>query len=98
MMREARSMSPIQTPSLLGNTIRLAAVAVVQSKEPIPFKKKLPFIILGILTLIPTVVLLRRTGLSRAWVLLSFLPLGMLIVLWLVAFKSWNETEGVGDA
>ncbi len=28
---------------------RMAAVAVVQSKEPIPFKKKLPFIILGVL-------------------------------------------------
>ncbi len=30
---------------------RMAAVAVVQSKEPIPFKKKLPFIILGVLLL-----------------------------------------------
>ncbi len=28
---------------------RMAAVAVVQGKEPIPFKKKLPFIILGVL-------------------------------------------------
>lgn len=53
----------------------------------------LPFIILGVLTAIPTVALLKRTGLSRSWVLLSFVPLGMLIVLWLVAFKSWNKTE-----
>jgi predicted Zn finger-like uncharacterized protein len=28
---------------------RMAAVAVVQSKEPVPFKKKLPFIVLGVL-------------------------------------------------
>jgi tetratricopeptide (TPR) repeat protein len=28
---------------------RMAAVAVVQSKEPIPFKKKLPFIVAGVL-------------------------------------------------
>ncbi len=30
---------------------RMAAVAVVQGKDPIPFKKKLPFIILGVLLL-----------------------------------------------
>ena len=68
------------------------------SQEMESYMRFLPFIILGILTLIPTVALLKRTGLSRSWVLLSFVPLGMLIVLWLVAFKSWNETEGVGDA
>ncbi|MDP3571697.1 MAG: tetratricopeptide repeat protein [Archangium sp.] len=42
---------------------RMAAVAVVQSKEPIPFKKKLPFIILGVLLL---TVLVGGVGLGLA--------------------------------
>ena len=42
---------------------RMAAVAVVQSKEPIPFKKKLPFIILGVLL---TIFLVGGVGLGVA--------------------------------
>ena len=42
---------------------RMAAVAVVQSKEPIPFKKKLPFIIVGVLL---TVLLVGGVGLGLA--------------------------------
>ena len=58
----------------------------------------LPFLVLGILTVIPTLSLLKRTGLSRSWALLSALQLGMLIVLWLGAYASWDMPDEVGAA
>ncbi len=42
---------------------RMAAVAVVQGKEPVPFKKKLPFIVLGVLV---ATVLVVGVGLGLA--------------------------------
>ena len=53
----------------------------------------LPYLILVVLTAIPSWVLLGRIGLSRWWTLLSLVPLGMLIVLWMVAFRRWPIRE-----
>jgi hypothetical protein len=43
-----------------------------------------------VLTAIPSVVLLKRVGLSRAWALFSIIPLiGTLAILWMVTFRRW---------
>jgi len=47
-------------------------------------------VVLLILTLtIPIGKILHRTGHNPAWCLLSFVPLGNLIGLWVFAFKPW---------
>jgi hypothetical protein len=43
-----------------------------------------------VLIAIPSVILLKRVGLSRAWALVSIIPLiGTLVILWLVALRRW---------
>ena len=50
----------------------------------------LPSLWIVVLTAIPSVVLLKRVGLSRAWVLASILPIiGTIAILWFVAFRRW---------
>lgn len=49
----------------------------------------LPYLIVVVLTAIPTWSLMRRTGKHRAWVLLSLVPLGTIAVLWFLAFTRW---------
>ncbi len=53
---------------------------------PITF---LPYAILVVLTGIPALTLLRRVGMHWAWSLLSFIPLGMIAILWIVAYIKW---------
>jgi hypothetical protein len=43
------------------------------------------FVILGV----PIMQILKRTGFSRAWVLVMFIPIVALIFLWIFAFKRW---------
>jgi hypothetical protein len=43
------------------------------------------FIIVGI----PVMQILKRTGFSRAWVLVLFVPLVNLVFLWIYAFTRW---------
>ena len=43
------------------------------------------FIIVGI----PVMQVLKRTGFSRAWVLILFVPLVNLVFLWIYAFTRW---------
>jgi uncharacterized membrane protein YhaH (DUF805 family) len=43
------------------------------------------FVIVGI----PVMRILHRTGFSRAWVLVMFVPIVALIFLWIYAFKRW---------
>ena len=43
------------------------------------------FIVVGI----PVMQILKRTGFSRAWVLILFVPLVNLVFLWIYAFKRW---------
>jgi hypothetical protein len=49
----------------------------------------LPYAIVVILTAIPSWALLKRIGLSLWWTLLSLAPLGMIVILWLIAFRRW---------
>jgi hypothetical protein len=51
------------------------------------------FVIVGI----PVMQILRRTGFSRAWVLILFVPVVNLVFLWIYAFTRWpveGEEEG----
>jgi hypothetical protein len=52
------------------------------------------FVIFGI----PVMRILKRTGFSRAWVLVMFIPLIAIIFLWIYAFIRWpvegDETQG----
>ena len=43
------------------------------------------FAIIGI----PVMQILKRTGFSRAWVLIMFVPIVNLVFLWIYAFKRW---------
>jgi hypothetical protein len=43
------------------------------------------FVIFGV----PIMQILKRTGFSRAWVLVMFIPIVALIFLWIFAFKRW---------
>jgi len=43
------------------------------------------FILVGI----PVMQILHRTGFSRAWVLIAFVPVVNLVFLWIYAFKRW---------
>lgn len=56
-----------------------------------------PYLLLVVLTAIPSWRLFKRTGMSPAWTLLSLIPLGMIIVLWIVAFRRWPE-RGTANA
>jgi hypothetical protein len=53
----------------------------------------LPYLLLVILTAIPAWVLFRRIGMSPAWTLLSLVPLGMIVILWIVAYRRWPNGE-----
>ena len=43
------------------------------------------FVIVGV----PIMQILKRTGFSRAWVLILFVPIVNLVFLWIYAFKRW---------
>jgi hypothetical protein len=51
----------------------------------------LPYAMVAILTAIPSRAVLKRIGLSRWWTLLSLAPLGMIVILWLIAFWRWPQ-------
>jgi heme/copper-type cytochrome/quinol oxidase subunit 4 len=52
-----------------------------------------PYALLIILTFIPLWKIIKRTGSSPWWLLLSLPPLGMLIALWVFAYKAWPMKE-----
>ena len=53
----------------------------------------IPYLLLVVLTAIPAFVLFKRIGFSPAWTLLSIVPLGMLIILWIVAYRRWPNSQ-----
>jgi hypothetical protein len=53
----------------------------------------LPYLLLVVLTAIPAWALFRRVGMSPAWTLLSLVPLGMIVILWVVAYRRWPNSE-----
>ena len=62
--------------------------------EPV---RLIPYALIILLTAIPAWFLLRRTGKSRAWVLLAVVPLGTFVILWILAFSMWPR-EGKGTS
>ena len=51
-----------------------------------------PYGVFVVLTIIPSWQLLRRVGLSPWWALLSFAHLlGVLIILWMIAYRKWPK-------
>jgi len=56
------------------------------------------FLVLGaLLVVIPFWMILPRAGLSSFWALCSFIPLGALVLLWVLALKRWpGDTVGGG--
>jgi hypothetical protein len=58
-----------------------------------------PYLIFVTLTAIPAVTLLKRVGMSTAWAFFSLVPIGILIILWVVAYHRWPASEaGAPDA
>jgi hypothetical protein len=52
-----------------------------------------PYVLVVLLTGIPTWKLLVRVGLSPAWAVLCLIPAGFIIVLWLIAYRRWPLLE-----
>ncbi len=61
--------------------------------ETMGFTMLVPLLTIVAITVIPTWALLRRTGKSLAWLLLLILPLGAIIVMWILAFSRWPKQE-----
>jgi len=54
----------------------------------------IPFVFWVVITIIPSVKLLRRTGMHPALAALNLFPLlGAIIILWVVAYARWPKTE-----
>lgn len=51
--------------------------------------RALPYLLIVALTFIPTWTLMNRVGLSRWWTALSIVPFGVLVVLWILAYRRW---------
>jgi uncharacterized membrane protein YhaH (DUF805 family) len=54
-------------------------------------------VVLFVAFLMPIARILHRAGLSRAWCLLFFVPLGNLIGLWAFAYTRWPALEPMSD-
>ena len=52
-----------------------------------------PYLFVVILTAIPALKLLKRTGLSRVWAAVVILPLGSILLFWVIAYKHWPIRE-----
>ncbi len=49
------------------------------------------FLIGGLLVVYPFSRILPRAGLSPWWALAAFVPIGAIVLLWVVAFRDWAE-------
>jgi hypothetical protein len=49
------------------------------------------YIVLVVATIIPSWRIFRRAGLSPWWSLFSFIPAGMIVILWIVAYRKWPK-------
>jgi hypothetical protein len=59
------------------------------------FLQFVPITIMLVLTVIPSVRLLRRTGLHVALVALNIVPLiGTAVLIWIIAYSNWPNTQG----
>jgi len=52
-----------------------------------------PSMVMGLLVIIPALRLLKRVGMSWTWALLSFIPVGLIVMVWVVAFASWKPAD-----
>ena len=56
----------------------------------------IPYAIITVLTVIPAWRLFGRIGMSRYWVVLTLAaPIGVVIILWLVAYGRWDQSRTV---
>jgi len=53
----------------------------------------IPLIIIVTLLLIPIARILRRTGHSRWWCLIAWIPIVNIIALWVLAFVPWPTVD-----
>ena len=53
----------------------------------------IPSMVMGLLVIIPALRLLKRVGMSWAWALLSFFPIGIVVMVWAIAFSSWKPAN-----
>jgi len=52
----------------------------------------LPSLVVIVLSLIPSVYLLKRVGMSVAWALLLLVPaFGLIVLVWVIAFGRWRR-------
>jgi uncharacterized membrane protein len=56
----------------------------------------LPFAFWIVVTIIPSIKLLRRVGMHPALAVLNLLPfLGLIILVWIVAYSQWPKARGL---
>ena len=53
----------------------------------------LPTLVLGAIILFPFIRILRRIGRSGWWAALLFVPFGILMLPWIVAFMRWDVEQ-----
>ena len=54
----------------------------------------LAVIVLAVAVVVPLWRILPRAGLSPWWALVAIVPLGLVILLWMLAFKRWPGDYG----
>ena len=47
------------------------------------------YVVYLFLTVVPIWVLISRTGKSKLWIVLVFVPFGFIVLLWVLAFAPW---------
>jgi hypothetical protein len=53
----------------------------------------LPYLMIVILTAIPSFFVFKKAGLSPWWAAIAIVPLGTVIILWIVAFSNWPASR-----
>jgi len=49
------------------------------------------YLVLVAVTMVPSWRILRRIGLSPWWSLFSFVPIGTIVILWIIAYRRWPK-------
>jgi hypothetical protein len=49
------------------------------------------YFVLVAATMVPSWRILRRIGLSPWWSLCSFVPIGTIVMLWIIAYRRWPK-------
>ena len=51
------------------------------------------FIVVAVLMVVPFWRILPRAGIASPWALVAMIPLGALVLLWILAFRRWPSDK-----